>query len=145
MSVPSKRITPVVGVSNNSSILAVVVLPHPDSPTKLKVSPAWTRKEMPSTARTQTRAGRRDIRPRTAKCLVRLLMCSRSALATPGAFIDASSSAPYVHRPQHVLEDTRAGSAPAHRDSAAQRRTPTAGRRLRAVAPQWHITAARAH
>src|SRR5215470_8989658 len=69
---PSKRMTPPVGRSSSSTILAVVVLPQPDSPTTPRVRPGSIENEMSSTARTT--ATSREIRPRlTGKCLTRFL------------------------------------------------------------------------
>src|SRR5213596_3364263 len=53
MSRPSKAIVPAVGCSIFKISLAVVVLPHPDSPMSPSVSPAWMAKSTPSTAFTQ--------------------------------------------------------------------------------------------
>ncbi len=50
MSLPRKVILPSVGLTSLMIARAVVDLPHPDSPTKPRVS-AWpTSKEIPSTA-----------------------------------------------------------------------------------------------
>src|SRR5262245_10577678 len=49
---PSKRMTPPVGSSSRSTSFAVVVLPHPDSPTNPSVLPVGMTNETPSTART---------------------------------------------------------------------------------------------
>ena len=49
-SLPSNTISPLVGGSKKSIDLAVVVFPHPLSPTKPKVSPWFTEKLIPSTA-----------------------------------------------------------------------------------------------
>src|SRR5499425_824582 len=71
-SCPSKRMTPPVGRSSISTILAVVVLPQPDSPTTPRVLPGSIEKEMSSTARTT--ATSRESRPRfTGKCFTRFL------------------------------------------------------------------------
>src|SRR6266850_4347188 len=68
MSRPSKTIVPAVGCSVFKISLAVVVLPHPDSPMSPSVSPAWMAKSTPSTAFTHV-----DPRPnspcRAGKCL----------------------------------------------------------------------------
>ena len=50
MSLPWKVIWPAVGRSRPSTVLAVVVFPHPDSPTRPNVSPRLMLKVMPSTA-----------------------------------------------------------------------------------------------
>src|SRR5215469_671875 len=52
MSTPSKTILPDVGSSNLVTTRPVVVLPHPDSPTRPRVSPAFRLNDTPSTART---------------------------------------------------------------------------------------------
>ena len=50
MSRPSRVIFPEVGSRRRVSSRAVVLLPHPDSPTMEKVSPRLTAKFSPSTA-----------------------------------------------------------------------------------------------
>src|SRR5438552_2087629 len=75
MSRPSKAIVPAVGCSIFKISLAVVVLPHPDSPMSPSVSPAWMAKSTPSTAFTQVaprpnspcRAGKCFASPRTSR------------------------------------------------------------------------------
>src|SRR5450631_3195273 len=52
MSSPWKKIWPSVGSSSRISSLAVVDLPHPDSPTNPRVSPLYSLRSIPSTART---------------------------------------------------------------------------------------------
>src|SRR5438094_9623617 len=72
---PSKLIVPAVGVSWSRISLEVVVLPHPDSPMRPSVSPAWTVKSTPSTAFThfvtppssRRRAGKCFLSPRTSR------------------------------------------------------------------------------
>src|SRR6266511_467895 len=63
---------PPVGCSRSSTIFAVVVLPHPDSPTSPRVLPGSMEKEMSSTART-TATWREKIPRFTGKCLTRFL------------------------------------------------------------------------
>src|SRR5262249_62000796 len=60
------------GCSRSRTILAVVALPHPDSPTRPRVLPASMEKEMSSTART-TATWREKIPRFTGKCLTRFL------------------------------------------------------------------------
>src|SRR5437867_3410901 len=74
MSRPSKAIVPAVGCSIFKISLAVVVLPHPDSPMSPRVSPAWMAKCTPSTAFTvppppnrPCRAGKCFVSPRTSR------------------------------------------------------------------------------
>src|SRR6267142_6393167 len=75
MSRPSKAILPAVGCSVFKISLAVVVLPHPDSPMSPSVSPAWMAKSTPSTAFTRVaprptspcRAGKCFTSPRTSR------------------------------------------------------------------------------
>src|SRR5438876_3980149 len=74
MSRPSKAIVPAVGRSWSRISLAVVVLPHPDSPMSPSVSPAWMAKSTPSTAFTippppnsPCRAGKCFVSPRTSR------------------------------------------------------------------------------
>src|SRR6266566_5121374 len=75
MSRPSKAIVPAVGCSIFKISLAVVVLPHPDSPMSPSVSPAWMAKSTPSTAFTHVaprpnspcRAGKCFASPRTSR------------------------------------------------------------------------------
>src|SRR5438477_11469070 len=50
MSLPSRRIWPDVGRSNPAISLRVVVLPHPDGPSREKNSPGSTVRSMPATA-----------------------------------------------------------------------------------------------
>jgi hypothetical protein len=50
MSCPSKVICPSVGSTSRRIERPSVVLPQPDSPTRLKISPGWTSKLTPSTA-----------------------------------------------------------------------------------------------
>src|SRR5262245_60510805 len=67
MSRPSNAIVPAVGVSWSRISFDVVVLPHPDSPIRPSVSPAWITKSTPSTAFTDTPP--RPSRPSlTGKC-----------------------------------------------------------------------------
>src|SRR5215207_6517244 len=49
---PSNHTSPAVGVSRPATILPVVVLPHPDSPTRQMTSPGSIAIETRSTART---------------------------------------------------------------------------------------------
>ena len=58
MSCPSNTTCPEVGSSSRSSIRAVVVLPHPDSPTMPTASPGATARLTPRTARTVRRPAR---------------------------------------------------------------------------------------
>src|ERR1700722_6235043 len=58
ISLPSKRILPVVGSITRSRQRATVDLPQPDSPTRPSVSPLATANETPSTARTAGRSPR---------------------------------------------------------------------------------------
>ena len=60
MSWPRKRIVPATGSTSRIAVWAVVVLPHPDSPTSASISPSATENETPSTAWT-TSSGRRAI------------------------------------------------------------------------------------
>ena len=48
-----KRIRPESGVLNPASIRSRVVLPHPEGPTKKNISPEFTVREIPSTARVE--------------------------------------------------------------------------------------------
>ena len=50
ISSPSKTIDPDFGSRSRTMVLAVVDLPHPDSPTRLNTSPRRTAKETPLTA-----------------------------------------------------------------------------------------------
>ena len=52
MSSPPKTTLPPVGGSSWSTVRPRVVLPQPDSPTRLKISPFLTSKSTPSTAYT---------------------------------------------------------------------------------------------
>src|SRR2546422_5646423 len=75
MSRPSRAVVPAVGCSVFKISLAVVVLPHPDSPMSPSVSPAWMAKPTPSTAFTHValrpnnpcRAGKCFASPRTSR------------------------------------------------------------------------------
>ena len=51
MAVPSNTICPPLASCRNSTTSAVVVLPQPLSPTSARVSPRWSSKVTPSTAR----------------------------------------------------------------------------------------------
>ena len=67
---------PLVGVSTLRMARAVVVLPQPDSPTMLNVSPALTSNDTPSTA-FKVRVSRRSSGPRrTGKKTCRSSTCS---------------------------------------------------------------------
>src|SRR6266540_6567221 len=138
MSWPSKRITPAVGSSNRRSIFAVVVLPQPDSPTRLKVSPGGTTKEMPSTDLTQLRAGRKGSRPRIGKYFLRSDTWSRPLL---GSVTHTSNSSRYGHRLTAFPAEIPAGTGPGHGDSEARRNTPRGGCRWKGAVPRSHITA----
>ena len=83
-SLPSKITSPAVGGSSCMMVLPVVVLPQPDSPTRPRVSPAFSSKLMPSTARTSP-DWRRMMKPRmTGKYFVSpLTVSSVSPLAEP--------------------------------------------------------------
>ncbi len=56
MSCPSRRISPEVGSISCATVLARVVLPHPDSPTMATVLPLGMLIETPSTAFTTLRS-----------------------------------------------------------------------------------------
>ena len=61
MSCPSNRTTPALGSISRNASRAVVLFPHPLSPTNAKVSPGITWNDTPSTARTAPLA--RDSNP----------------------------------------------------------------------------------
>ena len=65
-----KRMRPSVGSSTRTSAWPSVVLPQPDSPTTLRVSPARMSSEMPSTARTWPTVCRKTP-PVIGKCTLR--------------------------------------------------------------------------
>ena len=50
MSSPSRNIRPLVGSMSRLTIFIVVVLPHPDGPTRVTSSPSATSKDRSSTA-----------------------------------------------------------------------------------------------
>src|SRR5262245_1139615 len=70
ISAPCRWIVPDVGSISLTIMRAAVDLPHPDSPTMLRVLPASTANEMPSTARTEPCRPLNKPR-RTGKCLTR--------------------------------------------------------------------------
>src|SRR5437667_1263531 len=79
MSSPAKRMVPAVGVSCSRISLDVVVLPHPDSPMRPKVSPGQIAKSTPSTALTQPILRRSSIPVLTGKCFSRACSSSNGA------------------------------------------------------------------
>src|SRR4030067_276344 len=95
-SLPSKKISPLVGGSKYSIALAAEVLPHPLSPTKPKVSPLFTEKLMSSTACTTPTCflsstplaviGKCLTRFLTSKTVV-MLICSQLSEATQPRFL----------------------------------------------------------
>ena len=110
MSLPSKRISPLVGSTTFSSIRAVVVLPEPDSPTIATVSPRGIASDTSSTAT------KSSPRPRTGYTLVRFsisTMLSRSASPLRARPASAAASA----RPRRGTP--RAAGARAATDGAA--------------------------
>src|SRR6266567_3105103 len=77
MSVPSKRTFPDVGGSRYRAHLAIVVFPHPLSPTSPRVSPLFRTKDTLSTACTSPIfVLNRTPFSYTGKCLVRFLTSS---------------------------------------------------------------------
>src|SRR5665647_986671 len=81
-SLPSKITSPEVGVSKLTSILPVVDLPQPDSPTKPKVSPLKILNDTPSTALTKS-----VVLPNTPDCtgkyFFKFLTCNNGSIFTP--------------------------------------------------------------
>src|SRR5882724_12975673 len=112
---------PAVGRSSPSTILEVVVLPQPDSPTSPSVVPAWIVNEIESTARTT--AVDRAMRPRqTGKCFTRP-DASRSGPAGLTAAPTGGRPQPapaHLPRPRRELR-RRLDAAPIHHPGAPGR------------------------
>src|SRR2546427_449115 len=83
---PSNSMAPAVGASAASTSFEVVVLPHPDSPTRPSVSPALIVKLIPSTALTTPRP-LPSSEPPTGKCFLRS-RTSSSGLPTCRRLLD---------------------------------------------------------
>src|SRR4051794_32634711 len=80
MSAPPTRMRPASGVSKPAIMRSVVVLPHPDGPSRAKNSPAAIVRSTPSTAR--TRPSKLLLRPSSVTADARSLTDS-SALQQP--------------------------------------------------------------
>src|SRR6266581_8501569 len=107
-------IDPAVGFSNMRIIFMVVVLPHPDSPTRPTVSPASIEYETPSTAFTSP-IGFWKIRPfMTGKCFFRSRISSSLSLIVP----PTASSGYSGSRPPEIQEEPHGGSGPQLWDNA---------------------------
>src|SRR6266550_5722620 len=94
ISCPSKLIVPPVTGSKPVTSRASVDLPHPDSPTRPRVSPRLISRSTPSTARTAS-----PEKPPTGKCLYTVLIrTSTGSLRTAVACNAAASAANVVTR-----------------------------------------------
>src|SRR3989449_2338149 len=97
---PSNSMAPAVGASAASTSFEVVVLPHPDSPTRPSVSPALIVKLIPSTALTTPRP-LPSSEPPTGKCFLRS-RTSSSGLPTCRRLLDRQP-APDARVVAHVM------------------------------------------
>src|SRR6266702_4341785 len=114
MSSPRKMIDPAVGFSSMRIIFIVVVLPHPDSPTRPTVSPALIEYETPSTAFTSP-TDFWKMRPfMTGKCFFRSRISSNLSLIVP----PTTSSGYSGSRPPEIQGEPHGGSGPQHGDNA---------------------------
>src|SRR5262249_43606162 len=98
---PSTSMVPDVGASAASTSFDVVVLPHPDSPTRPSVSPALIVKLIPSTALTTVRLAPNSELP-IGKCFWRSCT-SRSGLATRRGLLDGQPASNAAGAVQIVL------------------------------------------
>ncbi len=105
MSWPSKTMLPDVGSVNFKIVRPAVVLPHPDSPTKPRVSPACKSNEMPSTALTTDFLRSLDFL--TGKCLVKLVTLRIVSLliSAPPSWLLQRMLDALIHRYGNVKSD----------------------------------------
>src|SRR5215475_5948271 len=119
MSSPRNRIDPAVGFSSIRIIFIVVVLPHPDSPTRPTVSPAPIEYETPSTAFTSP-TGFWKMRPfMTGKCFFRSRISSNVSLIVP----PTTSSGYSGSRPPEIQGDFTAAAVLSVRATRIKRTT----------------------
>src|SRR5438876_5854436 len=106
MSVPSKRIVPVVGSTSRRTVRPTVVFPHPLSPTSPKISPRRSENETPSTAWT-ARSPPQRIRAIpgsfTGKCLTRSWTSRIASVTGSPSRSGRRRNAPGGTRPMRVL------------------------------------------
>src|SRR6266480_5504103 len=114
MSSPRNRIDPAVGFSSMRIIFIVVVLPHPDSPTRPTVSPAPIEYETPSTAFTSPTGFWKMSPFMTGKCFFRSRISSNLSLIAP----PTTSSGYSGSRPPEIQGGPHGGSGPQHGDNA---------------------------
>src|SRR6266699_3180227 len=122
MSTPSNWMWPSVGSSRREMRRPVVVLPHPDSPTRLRISLSRSSKLMPSTAWTWRTLPRSDCRNplRSSKYFFRpLTRTTRRPLASAGPRLPPS----YVQSPlrEKVLREVAERPMPDLRDDVRWR------------------------
>src|SRR2546427_316677 len=112
---PSNSMAPAVGASAASTSFEVVVLPHPDSPTRPSVSPALIVKLIPSTALTTPRP-LPSSEPPTGKCFLRS-RTSSSGLPTCRCLLDRQP-APDARVVAHLGNDPEVVRDEDQRDAA---------------------------
>jgi hypothetical protein len=142
---PSKRTLPALGSISRSTSRAVVDLPQPLSPTSASVSPRFTVKETPSTARTG-RPASRGSRPADGIVLGEVLETPAAfrrharpvtplmaaTLSRPGARMQAASCPAHLAQRRHLAR--QASMAKGQR--GLKRQPSAAGRRAAARSPR---------
>src|SRR5262245_41989286 len=130
MSSPSKRTSPEVMSIILSTARPVVLLPHPDSPTRPRVSPRRTSNEMPSTAFTLPTWRRTTAPAMTGKWTFR----SFTSRTVSGAELGMEKTGGQMvgsarHQRRALAAADVGGAAAARREGAARRQVGEVGRR----------------